>query len=179
MKQHETFQEFWPLYVSQHMNSWNRLLHFIGTSLSLITLIHLLWQVILFRDWFLGPIWILMSAIWHIPVALVVGYGFAWIGHFCIEKNRPATFQYPLWSLYGDFKMYLLMWQGRMSLEVNAMDVCIKTFPDSPEKQLGFHSSAKNLIEQFADILRELKLTVDERKKLKEHLERLDNKKDA
>ena len=54
-------------------------------------------------------------------VGLVNAYGFAWIGHFFIEKNRPATFTYPLWSLLGDFKMYDLMWRGRMTAEVDRL----------------------------------------------------------
>ena len=67
------------------------------------------------------------SCCWHwerftIPgcscAAPIVGYGFAWIGHFAIEKNRPATFQYPLWSLIADWKMWAMMLVGRMSTEV-------------------------------------------------------------
>jgi len=57
----------------------------------------------------------------------MLSYGLAWIGHFFIEKNRPATFQYPFWSFVGDFKMYGLMWQGKMTAEaekVGVMDGC-------------------------------------------------------
>jgi hypothetical protein len=57
-----------------------------------------------------SPAWLLAA-----PLA---GYGFAWIGHFCFEKNRPATFTYPAWSLRGDFRMYRLMWLGRMEPEL-------------------------------------------------------------
>ena len=54
-------------------------------------------------------------------VGLVNAYGFAWIGHYFIEKNRPATFTYPLWSLLGDFRMYGLMWRGKMTAEVECL----------------------------------------------------------
>jgi hypothetical protein len=55
---------------------------------------------------------------WLFPVALVPGYGGAWLGHFLVEHNRPATFKYPLWSFIGDYKMVGLMLAGRMDREV-------------------------------------------------------------
>ena len=55
---------------------------------------------------------------WLLPAVPVCGYFFAWVGHFLVEKNRPATFTYPLFSLIGDFHMYALMWQARMDSEV-------------------------------------------------------------
>ena len=55
---------------------------------------------------------------WLFPLALIPGYGAAWIGHFFIEKNKPATFQYPLWSFMGDYKMIWMMLTGRMNAEV-------------------------------------------------------------
>lgn len=95
------FERFWPFYVSQHSRPGTRALHFAGTSLALL----LLAAALATRRPYL--------LVW----ALVAGYGFAWLGHFLIEKNRPATFQYPLWSLRGDFRMYGLMWRGRMTAE--------------------------------------------------------------
>ena len=55
---------------------------------------------------------------WLLLVIPVFAYGFAWFGHFFIEKNRPATFSYPLWSLFGDFKMYWYFLNGKMNAEV-------------------------------------------------------------
>lgn len=95
------FERFWPFYVSQHSRSGTRALHFAGTTLSLLLLAASLATL---RPFLL---------VW----AILAGYSFAWIGHFFVEKNRPATFQYPLWSLRGDFRMYGLMWRGRMSAE--------------------------------------------------------------
>jgi hypothetical protein len=95
------YEEFWLFYVSQHRNATNRALHFVGTSLVLACLV---------------------TAALVDPRSLLampfVGYGFAWIGHFFFERNRPATFTYPLWSLRGDFRMYRLMLLGRMRPEL-------------------------------------------------------------
>ena len=97
-----TFAEFWPHYVREHAHRVNRRLHFAGTSLALVLLV-----VTVATGW------------WWLAVALpVVGYGFAWVGHFVVEKNRPATFTHPLWSLAGDFKMFALTLAGRMDAEV-------------------------------------------------------------
>lgn len=96
-----SFEEFWPFYVAEHQKDWNRKLHFCGTAL-LIPLI-------------------LVGVFVHPLVLLglpVVGYGFAWIGHFIIEKNRPATFAHPLWSLRGDMRMFRLMILGKMKVEI-------------------------------------------------------------
>jgi len=95
----DTFEAFWPYYLQEHRIPLNRRLHFIGTTLVLVSLA--LGVVTL------NPCLILACPLW--------GYGFAWIGHFFVEHNKPATFTYPLWSLRGDFKMYFLMWT--MSLE--------------------------------------------------------------
>jgi hypothetical protein len=97
-----TFESFWPFYVSQHSRSGTRFLHFVGTTLGLLLFAS---AVATARPFLI--VWALVSA-----------YGLAWIGHFFIEKNRPATFQYPLWSLRGDFRMYGLMWRGKMGEEL-------------------------------------------------------------
>ncbi|MGH9364978.1 MAG: Mpo1-like protein [Thermoanaerobaculia bacterium] len=98
----ETFQAFWPFYVSQHRRHGTRVLHFAGTTLALA--------------WFAAAIATVQG--FYVLYGLLCGYGFAWIGHFFIEKNRPATFTFPVWSFLGDFKMYGLMWRGRMTAEV-------------------------------------------------------------
>ncbi|WP_345891362.1 DUF962 domain-containing protein [Pseudomonas chlororaphis] len=90
IKQFNSFAEFYPYYLSEHSNSTCRRLHFVGTTL-----------VIFILAFAIGKgAWLLLLAL---PVA---GYSFAWVGHFFFEKNRPATFQHPLYSLVGDFVMY-------------------------------------------------------------------------
>ena len=97
----ETFEEFWPYYVREHSHPMCRAFHFVGSTLVLGVLVASIW---------FGP-WLLLAA----PI---VGYGFAWFSHFTIERNRPATFKYPLWSLIADWKMWFLMLIGRMQPEV-------------------------------------------------------------
>jgi hypothetical protein len=96
-----SYEEFWPFYVSQHRHPSNRRLHFLGTTLVLLAFV---------AGVFVSPLFFLAA-----PLA---GYGFAWIGHFFCEKNKPATFTYPLWSLRGDFRMYRLTLLGRMTPEI-------------------------------------------------------------
>jgi hypothetical protein len=96
------FQEFWPYYVREHSKIGCRLLHFIGSSAGLTCL----FAASLTRN------------LLFILLGLIIGYGFAWMGHFFIEHNKPATFKYPLWSLIADWKMWSLMITGRMSAEV-------------------------------------------------------------
>lgn len=96
------YSDFWPFYVSQHSQAGTRYLHFIGTSGAIVLIVL---AVVLPEVWLLlgTPIW---------------GYFFAWVGHFFVEKNRPATFTYPIFSVLGDFHMYGLMWLGRMDAVV-------------------------------------------------------------
>jgi hypothetical protein len=97
-----TYEEFWPFYVSQHRHAVNRSLHFVGTSLVLGCVA--------------ASVLVSPSFLFAAPFA---GYGFAWFGHFFFERNKPATFTYPLWSLRGDFRMYRLMLLGRMGPELD------------------------------------------------------------
>jgi hypothetical protein len=93
-----SFREFYPFYLSQHVHPVCRRLHFVGTSL----VIALFVAALLTRRW-----WLLLL----LPVA---GYGFAWVGHFFFEKNRPATFTNPFYSLVGDFVMWWDVVRGRV-----------------------------------------------------------------
>ena len=99
---YNSFSEFWPHYVTEHSLPLTRTLHLIGTTVALGCLAY----------------FILSGRWWLFPLALIPGYGAAWIGHFFVEKNKPATFQYPLWSFMGDYKMIWLMLTGRMDAEV-------------------------------------------------------------
>ncbi len=92
-----SYEEFWPTYVREHSHPTCRRLHFIGTNLALVALA-------------LGA----FASPWWLAAAPIAGYGLAWVGHFAFEKNKPATFQHPLWSLRGDLRMFRLMWLGRM-----------------------------------------------------------------
>lgn len=92
-ERYKCFADFYPFYLSQHQDKTCRWLHFIGSSLVLLLLVG---AIVTHDGWLL----------WFIPI---VGYGFAWVGHFIFEKNRPATFQYPLYSLMGDWVMFAQM----------------------------------------------------------------------
>jgi hypothetical protein len=98
----ESFEEFWPFYVKEHAKKGTRILHFIGTTAAMACVAG---GILTKRRWLLG-------------LAPVVGYGHAWIGHFFIEGNKPATFAHPLWSLRGDLVMWSMMVRGKMSEEV-------------------------------------------------------------
>ena len=93
-----SFSEFYPFYLSEHANRTCRRLHFVGTSLVILIAISAI------ASGRYGLLWLLP----------VVGYGFAWVGHFYFEKNRPATFRYPRYSLIGDFVMYKDIWSGKI-----------------------------------------------------------------
>ena len=97
-ERYKSFKDFYPFYLSQHQNVTCRRLHFIGTALVILTAIYSLFLLEL------TPL-ILMP---------VFGYGFAWVGHFVFEKNRPATFTYPLYSLSGDFVMFKDILSGKI-----------------------------------------------------------------
>merc|ERR1711907_8890 len=94
------FKDFYPFYLSEHSNMINRKLHFFGTTLMMLIFLYAL---------FTGE----YSKLWYMPLC---GYGSAWIGHFFFEKNKPATFKYPFYSLAGDFRMYWECLTGQIPL---------------------------------------------------------------
>ena len=102
----KTFEDFWPYYVQEHRAAGCRLLHFIGSALGLVCLVSTF----------------VTGNLWFIPLGLALGYGFAWVGHFFVERNKPATFQYPLWSFRADWRMWRLMLLGRMREEVERIE---------------------------------------------------------
>lgn len=92
------YRQFWPYYLRQHARPATRALHFAGTGVALV---------------FLGLF--VATRDWRFPIAAIVsGYGLAWIGHFGPERNRPAAFRYPLWSLFSDFRMFFSWLSGRL-----------------------------------------------------------------
>ena len=93
-----SFGDFYPYYLSEHSDQTCRRLHFVGTSLVLLIVATALLS---------GH----LALLWAMPFA---GYGFAWLGHFVFEKNRPATFKHPFYSLLGDFVMYKDMLIGKI-----------------------------------------------------------------
>jgi len=97
----KTYDEFYKFYLTEHKNKTSRTLHFIGTFLVFILI-----GVAIYKNWS-----------WKWFLVPVVGYGFAWIGHAFFEKNKPATFKYPLWSLISDFKLFFEILLGKRSFD--------------------------------------------------------------
>lgn len=95
-ERYRSFSAFYPFYLTEHVNRTSRRLHVVGTTLVLICL----------------ALGVLANPRWFIAAPLV-GYGFAWVGHFVFEKNRPATFKYPLYSLAGDFRLWFEVVTGQ------------------------------------------------------------------
>lgn len=103
-KKYTTFREFYPYYLSEHTNPVCRTLHFIGS-----------WLVL----GIVGAAIVTGNLRWLIAVPFA-GYGFAWVGHFFFEKNRPATFTYPFFSFAGDWVMFFQLLLGKIPFNVKA-----------------------------------------------------------
>ncbi len=104
---YESFAAFWPFYLREHSRPRTRALHYIGTTLVVAVAVFALAS---------GRLWWLVA----MPLA---GYLFAWIAHFAVEKNRPATFTYPLWSLAADFRMWWLWLTRRLGPQLDRAGV--------------------------------------------------------
>ena len=99
-RQFKSFAQFYPFYLKEHSNAVCRRLHFVGTTLSLLFLLAL----------------VVTGNFWYLLAGLLCGYGFAWVGHFVFEKNRPASFKRPLYSFLGDWAMWRDILLGRIKL---------------------------------------------------------------
>ena len=93
-----SFAEFYAFYLGEHSNLTCRRMHFVGSTLALVCLAMLL----------------ATGRMQYLMYGLLCGYGFAWIGHFVFEKNRPASFKRPLYSFMGDWVMYSQIWRGKI-----------------------------------------------------------------
>ena len=106
-ERYSNFAEFWPFYLREHSKPRTRALHYVGTALVIAVAVFALAT---------GRWWFLLA----MPLA---GYFFAWLAHFTVERNRPATFTYPLWSLSADFRMFWYWITGRLGKELDRAGV--------------------------------------------------------
>ncbi|MCR0980539.1 DUF962 domain-containing protein [Roseomonas populi] len=96
------YADFWPYYLREHADPRTRRIHVLGTVLGVgLVLVGLL-----------AGLW------WLVLAGVVSGYLFAWVSHMVIERNRPATFTYPFWSLGSDLRMAWLFLTGRLEAEL-------------------------------------------------------------
>jgi hypothetical protein len=95
-------QSFWPIYLAGHRRAGTRALHMLGTATGSLV--------------FVAGLWLLNG--WLVLAAPVIGYGLAWLSHSFVERNRPATFEHPLWSFLSDFRMLYFWLRGRLEDEL-------------------------------------------------------------
>ena len=96
------YASFWPVYLAAHSRPATRAIHMAGTAAGILFLL----AAVAFRN------------AWFLAVAIIAGYGFAWLSHGIVEKNKPTTFGHPLWSILSDFRMLFLWLSGRLSSEL-------------------------------------------------------------
>ena len=120
----ETFEEFWDYYVGEHTDPNTRRLHFLGTTAAMAC--------------FAGGL--LTRKRWLLLLAPLLGYGTAWISHFFIEKNKPATFSYPLWSLQADLVMWWKTATGSMQAEVDRVVAAQQRDAEAPPAPASSHA---------------------------------------
>ncbi len=106
-RKYTSFAEFWPFYLQEHSKAATRTLHYIGSTLVVAIAVYAL----------------ISGNFWWFAAMPAAGYFFAWLAHFTVEKNRPATFTYPVWSLAADFRMWWLWLTGRLGKELRAAGV--------------------------------------------------------
>jgi hypothetical protein len=111
-----SFAEFWPYYLGEHRSPISRGLHYMGTSMAVGAALAAAFTGQ--RRWLL--------------IAPLLGYGPAWVGHFKVEHNRPATFKHPLWSLVGDFKMLRMALRGEIRDELRRLYGSASPAADAP-----------------------------------------------
>jgi hypothetical protein len=107
MREYRTFKDFWPFYLREHARPATRAWHYVGSTLAILVLA----GALLTQTW-----WLLLA----VPVA---GYFFAWVSHAFVERNKPATFTYPLWSLIADYRMYGFFLAGKLDGELDKAGV--------------------------------------------------------
>lgn len=95
---HNTYDAFWRHYLKEHADPSARMMHYVGTTIATVLFVRFL----------------ATGSFWSLLFAVISGYLFAWIGHFVIERNRPTTFEHPIWSLYSDFRMFFLFLSGHL-----------------------------------------------------------------
>ncbi|WP_420431710.1 Mpo1-like protein [Hyphobacterium sp.] len=111
MREYTTYGEFFPYYLQEHARPATRYFHYAGSILAIIVLTYAIAS---------GNLWLLLL----VPVS---GYFFAWISHAFVERNKPATFTYPLWSLRGDYHMLVLAISGKLNAELERAGVGRRT----------------------------------------------------
>lgn len=104
---YQNYKDFFPFYLREHSKKSTRLLHYFGTLGYQV----LFWSLLVTQNYI------------FLPLIFLMGYGPAWVGHFFYEKNKPATFTYPLWSLRGDHHMVFLLLTGRLKKRLNEAGV--------------------------------------------------------